>query len=54
MFVTNSVSGSVANSWIERISSNLKKKHVFAMWPSFACWEKYLVILNDVSIVNKC
>ena len=33
LFVTNSVSRFVANLWIERIKSNLKKKRVFSMFP---------------------
>ena len=31
LFVTNSVSRFVANSWIERINSKLKKKRVFGL-----------------------
>ena len=33
VFVTNSVSRFLANLRIGRISSNLKKKRVFSMWP---------------------
>ena len=44
LFVTNSVSRFVANLWIERINSNLKKESVFSMWSQFASWDIYLVI----------
>ena len=56
--VTNSVSRNVANSRIGGISSNLKKIPVFSIWPWFATWENYLVILSKYCkaclFVNKC